>query len=1111
MKIGNLKKLVAGLMVTVLVVSTQPLDVAAGTITNTDIQLLENEVVEEVSTNEVNQDEKQIEISQNEISNNVIIDDTENAEEKNSISLDVLQKNEVSDNSLNEVELGSEIIKEKQELSETLIDLEDAVAGVDYAEHEAIFMSDKIDEAQKIAKEYDAQIVYANEGVYTIKFDEEVKEIIELASDTENSYTPVYPNYIYSVIPVKGVNTKNIDEISGNHTGEIFFEEEKTLSKKLNLSIEETNKLLQTTNDPLLSDQWYHKIINSQFAWEKTSGSSDVTVAVIDTGIAANHSDLKASIKSTVDMTNSKYGVEDQDGHGSNVAGIIASVANNEVGGVGIANSVKLHAVKVEDDNGLIYDSYIIAGIRNSISNGAKVINMSLGGSYKNILEERAIRDAVEAGVVVVSAAGNENTNQKSYPASYADSMCVAAVGSNGEKASFSNYGNQVDIAAPGGNVVYQQDAAGYIYYNKYYINSTYKGEGYVGMAGTSQASPMVAAGAALVYSVNSDLFNNSTRESSEAVRKILKNTATKAGNSQYYGSGILNVAAAVGAPYTVDVPTVIVKNENGEIVEGNTIPEKSTITIENKLKDAITFYAIGGGNTYSSYSKPFELKGTGKKELLLFSYAYGKYSKDIKKTYTITPAKKSVTTAVSLNIAPITKMFYGDELQLTPTAVSNETMTNFLYTSSNSKIVRVLEDGKIQARMKGTAKVTVMADDGSKKKTVCTITVKTPVRSLDITSSTGVSRIAVGKKLKLIPIFNEGKKAETPDDKTVTWSIKSGTEYASINNKGELSAIKEGTVSVELKSKATRTGEEKSDTYSVTVYPITQEVTIRGFLNSIYKNSSSETISIYEGGDRNYTDIEPLIMSNPSNTARVYSYSSSNKKVALISNEGFIVPLAVGTTKITVKSLDGSNKKATLTLKVIQPAQSIAVTSNTGIEAVGSGGNISLTASVLPAEASKKVQWCFVDANGLMQTKLGGNVISAKGVLTAEKGVNTKKVVTVTALVNPVKTYNFLENRIDVSCDVSTKCTITIYPATTSINLSDKIINLNVGGSKKLSVTTNPITALGEYRYLTSNSRIASVDSDGNICAKSKGNATITVKALDGSGKNVKCNVTVK
>jgi subtilisin len=223
------------------------------------------------------------------------------------------------------------------------------------------------------------------------------------------------------------------------------------------------------------------------------TGGSGVTVAVFDTGIDLTHPDLAGAIVANYNATG-RGAASDGNGHGTHVAGIIGA-RNNTIGYVGVAPQCSLAAVKVLDNSGNGYISWIVSGINWAIANrtahNIKVGNMSLTAAGSSSALSTAITSATNAGIVMVVAAGNNGANAAGYiPASYPNVICVSALNSNNTFASYSNWGSVVDLIAPGTNVP-----------------SLWKKGAYKTISGTSMASPHVAGSVALWFDSNSGGF----------------------------------------------------------------------------------------------------------------------------------------------------------------------------------------------------------------------------------------------------------------------------------------------------------------------------------------------------------------------------------------------------------------------------------------------------------------------------------------------------------------------------------------------------------------------------------------------------------------------------
>jgi len=248
----------------------------------------------------------------------------------------------------------------------------------------------------------------------------------------------------------------------------------------------ELNEIVQALdypNDPAWSKQWGPKNILCPEGWPG-AGSENTVIAIIDTGVDIDHEDLASRLTTNgYDFVNNDDNPDDDYGHGTHCAGIAAAITNNGKGIAGVVGEspVKIMGVKVLGSSGSGSYGNVAAGIDYAAQNGADIISMSLGGSSSQTIKN-ACKSASDAGVVLVAAAGNDGVTSKFYPAGYDDYViAVAAISSNNDRAHFSNYGDWVDIAAPGVD-----------------IYSTYKGNEYISADGTSMACPHVAGVAAL-------------------------------------------------------------------------------------------------------------------------------------------------------------------------------------------------------------------------------------------------------------------------------------------------------------------------------------------------------------------------------------------------------------------------------------------------------------------------------------------------------------------------------------------------------------------------------------------------------------------------------------
>ena len=268
-------------------------------------------------------------------------------------------------------------------------------------------------------------------------------------------------------------------------------------------------------------------------AWGVTTGSG-IKVAVLDSGVASDNVDITPKVAARANFSNGKAG-EDNYGHGTHVAGIVAATANNTVGVAGVCPGCTILDGKVLNDSGVGSSSSLANGINWAVNNGAKVINMSLGVRASRTLET-AVNNAWSKGVVLVAAAGNGSNQTKIYPGAYPNVIAVAATDNTDTKASFSTYGaSWVDVAAPGVNVYST-------FPNHTFVLGTQNNRsfGYDVGNGTSMSSPIVAATAALAWSSHAGATNTS-------VRANVESTADKtSGTGTYWAHGRVNADKAV-------------------------------------------------------------------------------------------------------------------------------------------------------------------------------------------------------------------------------------------------------------------------------------------------------------------------------------------------------------------------------------------------------------------------------------------------------------------------------------------------------------------------------------------------------------------------------------
>lgn len=357
------------------------------------------------------------------------------------------------------------------------------------------------------------------------------------------------------------------------------------LEKNPHISFVEYNGIAEGAaepNDERYPSQWHLPKISAPDGWDMCTGSDTTPIAIIDSGVDPTHPDLSDKLLGGYNFLENNTDTHDVRGHGTAVAGTAAAISNNVAGVAGVAwGNPIMPLVVLNSDNYATYYN-VARAITFAADNGIRVINISLGGSSSSSTMQNAINYAWNKGTLIFACAMNNATSTPYYPAACEHVVAVSATTSSDTRASFSNYGAWIDIAAPGASILTTNRGGGYSYWN-----------------GTSFASPIAAGLAGLIISANPDLTNTQVGE-------IIMQNADDLGDpgfDQYYGYGRVNacasLAAAIGtAPEPEPEPDItdpLVSITSPD--EGSTVSSSITVSVsatDNVGVETVELYIDG-------------------------------------------------------------------------------------------------------------------------------------------------------------------------------------------------------------------------------------------------------------------------------------------------------------------------------------------------------------------------------------------------------------------------------------------------------------------------------------------------------------------------------------
>lgn len=591
----------------------------------------------------------------------------------------------------------------------------------------------------------------------------------------------------------------------------------KALNKNPNVvSIEDDGVFKK--NDAELDNTWGVKHINTGQVHDNGNKGDAVKIAVLDTGIDYNHTELSGAYVGGYDFVNNDNDPFDDDGHGTHCAGTIAG-ADDDTGVVGVAPNAKIYALKVLDDTGSGNFSDVISALQWCVDNGIQVTSNSYGSTRNpGTAVQLAFDNAAAAGVTSIAAAGNSGRsngkgNTIEYPGKYSSVISVTAVDSNNERASFSSTGSEAEIAAPGVGV-----------------SSAQLNGGYVDGNGTSMATPHVAGVAALMIA-GGIADQNGDGNINDEIRSRLQQTAVDLGNAgrdPHFGFGLVDAFEASNIGPVNQAPVVSISSPS----EGATFANGETITLTGSASD------VEDGDLSSSISWSSNLDGslgTGNSFGLVLSEGNhtltasvtdsgGKSSSD---NVNITVGNPNSAPTISINSPGNESTFSsGQTISFSGSASDTEEgdLSNNITWSSN-------QDGNLGAGTSlnailsdGVHQVTATITDSGGLSSSSVITVTVGALALDVSISTNKSSYSDRETASITTVVTDSSTGQPVSGASVTVRVivpknKTYAGSATTNASGQavfnfkINSKKDGKGTYQLESTASNVGFEDGTT----------------------------------------------------------------------------------------------------------------------------------------------------------------------------------------------------------------------------------------------------------------------------------------------------------
>ncbi len=1024
--------------------------------------------------------------------------------------------------------LSGGMIAEKRRLSgfDVATMLSDMAVDEDYVNHEVVYLTSSESEARQVANAYNGILTSFSQGVAVIKIVADTVEAIEVAEDMESDFPAVYPNFLYTLegtsysaeeiaeatpeeepAPAdtsepeepadKGDNDIEVvvqdnpepppEEITAEDIKTVLEQREVTAAdiaaydalQQEAVLIEEdtaTPSAVPISDDTFADEQWHHEAINTLDAWNAGAKGKGVTVAVIDSGINGNHEDLKKNIAGKFNTAGHAInGTEDNNGHGTHVAGIIAAQANNGKGVAGVAPEAKIISIKALD---LMWNPYtgrlsasgstadIVRAVNMAVSKKVHVINMSLGGDYgpggEDPVYKAAVTNALDKGIVVVVAAGNETTDLASedntvLPAEFPGVITVSATVEAGGKASYSNYGaGKITIAAPGSDIA-----------------STYKANSYAELDGTSMATPVVSGVVALAISANPAFKNNRTMDTVDGIEALLEKTAKKTApytvdNSSYYGAGLVNAGGTLGA-LNVAVTAPTLSQLNKAALESTNAAGTVDVTITDYDPSLTYYYTLNGkaptiASDKSTGTITIDTNGKKKITLKVLASNSGKLSPITTADYTL---KTGVASFELVSSSGVNSVALGKTLTLKPTFVpAKPTNTGLIWSSADPTIATVSNKGVVTGKMAGE-NVWITATSLYNDEIIYDFRVYVMPLTTALALTTPAVTLATtaciwnGESLSTSQTLAVNV---TPEDALAgsdNFTYKSSSaKVATVSPTGEITAVGKGKATITVTAKD---GSKKSVKCTVTVVKpaLISEVTCK---------QGQVTGAAYTVAQGKTIDLTAVLADKTASNTKLQWTSGDDTKVKV--NNGKISGVGVTTAPVpvTVQTADGVNPGVTINISVKPATTGLTLASSTGsteLQIVGTTyGSATVNVTTNPADAhnkfvftssNKKVVTVNPDTGVVTAVGKGSANITAKATDGSGKSKSLKFTV-----VKPITAVYVNLPTTGIAAGKKVKFTASVYPT----DASSKKVNWGIeGGTGYFSIDQNGnLKALKKY-----------------------------------------------